>query len=172
MGIDFINQRPTTLILVTRKAHFNAAHRLHNPDKSDEWNQKTFGKCNSPNWHGHNYTLVVTVAGEPDPETGYVIDLGDLKAIMERRIIDTCDHKNLNKDVDFLENVMPSTENLVKAFFEELEEDIEEAVTDGGFLYSVRLHETERNSAEYCPYLFGQRSYTGSSGHPWPEVIR
>lgn len=141
------------MVFVTRKAHFNAAHRLHNPDKSDEWNRDMYGKCNHENWHGHNYIINVTVAGTPDPETGYVIDLSKLKAIVESSIVEKCDHKNLNLDVDFLEDVMPSTENLVKAFFEELEKPIREATNGNGFLYEVELRETERNSAKYCPYL-------------------
>lgn len=141
------------MVFVTRTAHFNAAHRLHNPEKSDEWNEQTYGKCNHENWHGHNYTIEVTVAGEPDPDTGYVIDLSKLKSIITDRILDKCDHRNLNLDVDFLEGVIPSTENLVKRFFYELEGPIDEASSETGFLYSVRLDETERNSAEYCPYL-------------------
>ena len=104
------------MIYVTRKAHFNAAHRLHNNNKSDEWNRETFGKCNNPNWHGHNYTIKVTVAGSVDPETGYVIDLGVLKSIIQKNILDKCDHKNLNLEVPFLDGIIPSTENLVKAF--------------------------------------------------------
>jgi 6-pyruvoyltetrahydropterin/6-carboxytetrahydropterin synthase len=139
------------LIFVTRKAHFNAAHRLHNPGKSDEWNEETFGKCNNPNWHGHNYVIEVTVAGEPNPETGYVIDLGRLKSIINDRILEPCDHKNLNLEVEFLEGVIPTSENLVKAFFEELEEDVNEAAQGNSTLYSVKLYETERNIAEYCP---------------------
>lgn len=142
------------MVFVTRKAHFNAAHRLHNPDKSDEWNRQTFGKCNHENWHGHNYTIIVTVAGQVDDETGYVIDLSTLKQIIHTRIIEKCDHKNLNLDVSFLDGKMPSTENLVKAFFGQLEEPIAEA--SSGFLYKVELLETERNSAEYCPYLLGK----------------
>ncbi len=139
------------MIFVTRKAHFNAAHRLHNPGKSDEWNEETFGKCNNPNWHGHNYVIEVTVAGEPNPETGYVIDLGRLKSIINDRILEPCDHKNLNLEVEFLEGVIPTSENLVKAFFEELEEDVNEAAQGNSTLYSVKLYETERNIAEYCP---------------------
>lgn len=141
------------MIFVTRRAHFNAAHRLHNPDKSDDWNRKTFGKCNLPNWHGHNYVIEVTVAGEPDPETGYVIDLGRLKAIIKEKILDPCDHHNLNLDVPFLKGIIPTTENLVRAFYEQLRPDVEEACTNGGKLYKVKLFETERNIAEYCPYL-------------------
>ncbi|MFO7799384.1 6-pyruvoyl trahydropterin synthase family protein [Rhodohalobacter sp.] len=139
------------MIFVTRKAHFNASHRLHNPNKSDEWNEETFGKCNNPNWHGHNYVIEVTVSGEPNPETGYVIDLGRLKSIINDRILEPCDHKNLNLEVQFLEGVIPTSENLVRAFFEELEEDVNEAAHGNSTLYSVKLYETERNIAEYCP---------------------
>lgn len=141
------------MVFVTRKAHFNASHRLHNPEKSDEWNRKVFGKCNNPNWHGHNYIIEVTVAGEPDPDTGYVIDLGKLKNIIRNQIIDPCDHKNLNLEVPFLKNIIPSTENLCKAFFYELEDKIKHSSKNNTILYSVRLQETERNSAEYCPFL-------------------
>ncbi len=131
-------------VYVTRKAHFNAAHRLHNPARSEAWNQQTFGKCNSPNWHGHNYHLEVTVAGEPDPDTGYVIDLAVLKRIVEERVIDKVDHKNLNLDVDFLQGVMPSTENFVVAIWRELEDAL-----PAGRLHCIRLHETDNNAAEY-----------------------
>ena len=139
------------MIYVTRKEHFNASHRLHNPDKSDEWNRQTFGKCNNPNWHGHNYVIEVTVAGEPDPETGYVIDLAKLKSIIKEKILDKCDHKNLNLEISFLEGTIPSTENLCKAFFMELESDVNQASSNKSKLYSVKLFETERNIAEYCP---------------------
>lgn len=141
------------MVFVTRKAHFNAAHRLHNPDKSEEWNKRVYGKCNHEHWHGHNYELEVTVAGEPDPETGYVIDLTQLKQIIRERIIEPCDHRNLNMDVEFLKGVIPSTEHLVRIFFEQLKDPIEEAATENSRLFSVRLKETERNSAEYCPFL-------------------
>ena len=95
--------------------------------------------------------IEVTVAGEPNPETGYVIDLGRLKSIINDRILEPCDHKNLNLEVGFLEGVIPTSENLVKAFFEELEEDVNEAAQGNSTLYSVKLYETERNIAEYCP---------------------
>lgn len=139
------------MIYVTRKAHFNASHRLHNPDKPDEWNRRTFGKCNNPNWHGHNYVIEVTVAGNPDPDTGYVIDLGSLKKIIRDSIIDPCDHKNLNMEVPYLKGVIPSTENLCKIFFEQMEADVRKSASKGSRLYSVKLYETERNFAEYCP---------------------
>lgn len=141
------------MIFVTRKTHFNAAHRLHNPNKSEEWNTKTYGKCNHPNWHGHNYVMEVTVAGEPDPETGYLIDLGDLKQIIKEKIHDTCDHRNLNLDVSFLKGIIPTSENLVRAFYDQLREEVEAASSEGAKLWSVKLYETERNIAEYCPYL-------------------
>lgn len=141
------------MTFATRKVHFNAAHRLHNPNKSIEWNKETFGLCNHENWHGHNYVMEVTVAGEPDEDTGYLIDLGELKSIIEERILKPCDHKNLNLDVPFLQGVIPSTENLVKIFYHQLKADVEAAAAKDAVLYSVKLFETERNSAEYCPFI-------------------
>jgi 6-pyruvoyltetrahydropterin/6-carboxytetrahydropterin synthase len=140
------------LIYVTRKSHFNAAHRLHNPEKPDDWNRKIYGKCNHPNWHGHNYEIEVVVAGEPDAETGYVIDLGKLQSIIDETIIEPCDHKNLNTDVDFLKGIIPTTENLVSKFFDQLKDPVEQSAAPGSRLFLVRLYETERNFAEYCPY--------------------
>ncbi|MEX0890194.1 MAG: 6-carboxytetrahydropterin synthase [Balneolaceae bacterium] len=136
---------------VIRKAHFNAAHRLHNPDKSDQWNREIYGKCNHPNWHGHNYLLEVVVAGNPDPETGYVIDLGILQALIEQEVIEPCDHKNLNTDVSYLSGIIPTSENLARVFYERLRDPVEAAAADGARLHAVRLHETNRNSAEYRP---------------------
>ena len=132
------------IVYVTRTVRFNAAHRLHNPARSDEWNRETFGKCNYPNWHGHNYTLAVTVAGEPDPDTGYVIDLGALKQILHEKVVDKLDHRNLNLDVDFLQGVMPSTENVAVAIWNEIVDHL-----PSGRLHRVRLYETENNMAEY-----------------------
>lgn len=137
------------MIFVTRKTHFNAAHRLLNPNKSEEWNRNTYGKCNFPNWHGHNYILEITVCGTPNPDTGYLIDLGILKQIIVEKIIKPCDHRNLNMDVPFLNDVIPTTENLVSVFYTVLKEPIEKVCNDGGKLYSVKLFETERNMAEY-----------------------
>ena len=131
-------------VYLTRETHFNAAHRLHNPAKSDEWNRSVFGPCNNPNWHGHNYRLQVTVAGTPDSDTGYVIDLGDLKQVIQDRVIRHLDHKNLNLDVPFLKGIMPSTENLVIAIWDRLADAL-----PAGTLYRVRLHETPKNSADY-----------------------
>lgn len=132
------------IVHVTRVVKFNAAHRLHNPAKSDEWNRETFGRCNSPNWHGHNYRLEVTVAGEPDPDTGYVIDLAHLKQILNERVVDKLDHKNLNIEVDFLSGILPSTENIVVAIWSQIEDAL-----PNGRLECVRLYETENNLAEY-----------------------
>ncbi len=129
-------------VYVTRKAHFNAAHRLHNPDQSDEWNRATFGKCNSPNWHGHNYELDVTVAGEPDPDTGFVIDLADLKRTVEERVVEPLDHKNLNLDVPFLQGKKTSTETLAVVIWERLAPHVPG-------LFEVSLRETPNNSVAY-----------------------
>jgi 6-pyruvoyltetrahydropterin/6-carboxytetrahydropterin synthase len=131
-------------VYVTRVVRFNAAHRLHNPAKSDEWNRRTFGKCNSPHSHGHNYRLEVTVAGEPDADTGYVIDLAELKRIIHERVVEQVDHRNLNVEVGFLTGVMPSTENFAIAVWRQLEDGL-----PGGRLVSVKLWETENNLAEY-----------------------
>lgn len=131
-------------VYVTRKMHFNAAHRLHNPAKSEAWNRETFGKCNNPNWHGHNYVLEVTVSGEPNPDTGYTIDLSVLKSLINEKVIDKVDHKNLNLEVDFMDGILPSTENFVVAIWNELD-----GALPSGRLHAVRLYETERNIAEY-----------------------
>ena len=130
------------LVYVTRKAHFNAAHRLHNPAQSDDWNRDTFGKCNSPNWHGHNYELDVTVAGEPDPETGFVVDLSQLKKDIEAYVIGPLDHKNLNLDVPFLEGKQTSTETLAVAVWEQLAPHVPG-------LHEIVLRETHNNSVVY-----------------------
>jgi len=131
-------------IVVTRRVHFNAAHRLHNPEFSDAWNKATYGLCNNPNWHGHNYELEVSVIGEPDPRTGYVCDLSSLKQLLNDVIVQRCDHRNLNIEVDFLTGVIPTTENLVIAFWNEIAPKLK-----SGRLQRVRLYESERNFAEY-----------------------
>jgi 6-pyruvoyltetrahydropterin/6-carboxytetrahydropterin synthase len=134
------------MFYLTRREHFNAAHRLFHPDYSDEKNLEVFGKCSNPNWHGHNYVLFVTVKGQVDPQTGFVINLKTLSDLVKTRIIDKLDHKNINLEVDFMKNVMASTENLAKGIFEELKDAVQDA---GGQLYSVRLEETENNVVEY-----------------------
>jgi 6-pyruvoyltetrahydropterin/6-carboxytetrahydropterin synthase len=129
---------------VTRQVHFNAAHRLHNPAFSQKWNERQFGLCTNPHWHGHNYVLEATVCGSPDPDTGYVLNLADLKRILHEAVVDRCDHRNLNEEVGFLRGVIPSTENLVIAFWNEIEPRI-----PSGRLHRVRLYETPRNFADY-----------------------
>jgi 6-pyruvoyltetrahydropterin/6-carboxytetrahydropterin synthase len=131
-------------VYITRQVHFNAAHRLYNPSRSRAWNERTFGPCANPNGHGHNYVLEVTVRGRPDPETGYVLDLGELKRILERAVVGPCDHRNLNRDVPFLKGTIPTTENLVLAFWRRIAPRIR-----AGELHCVRLFETPRNFAEY-----------------------
>jgi 6-pyruvoyltetrahydropterin/6-carboxytetrahydropterin synthase len=131
-------------VAITRLLRFNAAHRVHNPALSDEENQRLFGKCNNPNWHGHNYTLEVTVEGPVDPRTGYVMDLGDLKAVANRELIDKLDHKNLNLDVPFLAGTIPTTENLVLACWRVLAPLVTPAR-----LRKLRLWETENHYVEY-----------------------
>lgn len=138
---------PRTLegtVYITRQVHFNAAHRLYNPAKSQAWNEKHYGLCTNPHWHGHNYVLEVTVRGQPDPDTGYIVDLAELKRVLHRVVVDRCDHRNLNEEVDFLRGLIPSTENLVLAFWGQIEPAL-----PGGRLYCVRLYETPRNFAEY-----------------------
>jgi 6-pyruvoyltetrahydropterin/6-carboxytetrahydropterin synthase len=130
-------------VRVTRRLHFSAAHRLNNDALSAEENQRIFGLCNSPNFHGHNYELEVTVEGEIDPTTGYVLDLGHLRDIVETIIADL-DHRNLNQDVSWLEGVIPSTENLVVGIWNRLVERIPR-----GRLVRLVLWETPRNYAEY-----------------------
>ena len=131
-------------VYITRQVHFNAAHRLHNPAKSQAWNEKQYGLCTNPHWHGHNYVLEVTVKGQPDPDTGYIMDLGELKRILQRAILDKCDHRNLNDEVPFLRGIIASTENLVIAFWEQIE-----PLLPAGKLHCVKLYETPRNYAEY-----------------------
>jgi 6-pyruvoyltetrahydropterin/6-carboxytetrahydropterin synthase len=132
------------VVSITRQVHFNSAHRLHNPTKSQAWNEKHYGLCTNPHWHGHNYVLEVTLRGAPEPETGYVMDLGELKRILHAAVVDKCDHRNLNDEVDFLRGIIPSTENLVIAFWNEIAPHIKH-----GRLHCVRLYETPRNFAEY-----------------------
>ena len=131
---------------IIRRERFNAAHRLFRKDWSDEKNLKVFGKCSNPNWHGHNYELYVTVAGEIDQETGFVINLKDLSKIIKNKVIDKMDHSNLNLDVDFMKGRITSAENIAEAIWGELEEDIKAI---GGSLYCVRLLETENNIVEH-----------------------
>ena len=131
-------------MIVTARLTFSAAHRLHNPNRDAEWNRRTYAKCDNPGGHGHNYALEVSVKGRIDPETGMVIDLKRLKDIMREHVIDRVDHTNLNEDVDFLKDVIPTAENLARSFWNELAPAIPH-----GELYEVVLEETERNSVRY-----------------------
>jgi 6-pyruvoyltetrahydropterin/6-carboxytetrahydropterin synthase len=133
------------VVFITRQVHFSASHRLHNPTKGFAWNQKQYGVCTNPHGHGHNYVLEVTVKGQPDPVTGYIIDLARLKKILERAVVMKCDHRNLNDEVDFLRGIIPSTENLVIAFWHEIAPHIPMPAR----LHCVRLYETPRNFAEF-----------------------
>ena len=132
------------MIFITRKIEFSAGHRLFNPDFSDEKNEATFGLCNNPNGHGHNYVLEVTLSGEVCDDTGMVFDLKELKKLTQREIIDKVDHKNLNVDVDYLEGIIPTAENLAIKFWEILEPKIEK-----GRLHEIKLYESERNYVVY-----------------------
>jgi 6-pyruvoyltetrahydropterin/6-carboxytetrahydropterin synthase len=129
---------------VTRRVHFNAAHRLHNPDRPDAWNRATFGACNNPSFHGHNYELDVTVEGEIDPETGYVMDLGRLKELVEARLLQRLDHRNLNVDVDWFATLIPTAENIAVVCWRELAPAL-----PPGLILRLRLWETPRNYVEY-----------------------
>ncbi len=131
-------------IAVFRKEHFNAAHRLHNPELSDEENALIFGKCNYPNYHGHNYELIVKVTGETDPKTGYVIDLKLLSDILKKHILEKFDHKNLNLDTEEFKNLNPTAENIAMVIHAILSEKL-----DKRYALKITLYETERNYVEY-----------------------
>jgi 6-pyruvoyltetrahydropterin/6-carboxytetrahydropterin synthase len=132
---------------VSVKVYFEAAHRLHNPGQSDDWNREVFGKCNNPHGHGHNYVIEAVVRGEPDPVSGYLIDMKDLKGVLNRTVVDHVDHRHLNIEVPWLEGVIPTAENLARGFFERAEPEL----PDGVELVRLTVHETERNSATYSP---------------------
>jgi 6-pyruvoyltetrahydropterin/6-carboxytetrahydropterin synthase len=131
-------------VTITRRLTFNAAHRVHNPELSDEENARLFGKCNNPNWHGHNYVLEVSVAGEVDRRTGYVIDLAEVKRIVEREVVDRVDHRNMNVDVEMMRGIIPTTENIVVQFWRVIEPHVAPAR-----LVRLRLWETENHYVEY-----------------------
>ena len=132
------------MVYLTRRVTFSAAHRLWNAHLSDETNYAIYDKCANPNGHGHNYVLEVTVRGTPDPETGMVLNLTDMKRITNEQIVDWIDHKHLNYDVPWLEGVIPTAERLVIAFWQRLERGFPQ-----GKLYEVKLYETENNIATY-----------------------
>ena len=134
------------MIYITRRERFTAAHRLFKAEYSDAKNLEVFGKCSNPNWHGHNYQLFVTIKGNINPDTGFLINLVELKNLVREKIISKVDHKNLNLEVDFLDGKSTSTEVIATAIWEELESDIKEL---GAFLHCVKISETENNSVEY-----------------------
>ena len=131
------------MIKVGRRTTFNAAHRLHNSEWNDEKNKEVFGKCNSPNYHGHNYTLETWVEGDIDPDTGYVIDLGDLKKIIKEEVEEPFDHRNFNLDVPEFSNLNPTAENIAKVIYNKIKPRLLQ------FKVVVRLYETENNFVEY-----------------------
>lgn len=136
------------MVYVTRKEHFNAAHKLYNPKWSKEKNDEVFGPCANENWHGHNFELIVTVKGSPDPETGFVVDLKRLGDIIKAKIIDKVDHKNLNLDVDFMEGKLTSCENLIVEFWKILAPEVV-SLNSEAKLHYMKLIETSKNSVEY-----------------------
>ncbi|MBU1298854.1 MAG: 6-carboxytetrahydropterin synthase [Bacteroidetes bacterium] len=132
------------MIYLTRKEYFSASHRLFNEKFSEEKNAEIYGKCAYPYGHGHNYEVAVTIVGEPDPDTGMILDLKKLSDLINEEIIEKVDHKHLNIDVDFLKGIIPTTENLAMAFWKILEPKIK-----FGKLYSITISETSNNFAEY-----------------------
>ena len=132
------------IVTVGRRLTFNAAHRVHNPELSDFENARLFGKCNNPNWHGHNYVLEVSVRGQVEQRTGYVLDLARLKEVVTKEIVDKVDHRNLNLDVEFMHGIIPTTENLVVGIWKILQPAIAPAE-----LALLRLWESENNRVEY-----------------------
>lgn len=133
------------MVYLTRSEHFNAAHKLYNPAWSYEKNEEIFGKCANENWHGHNYELLVTVKGNPDPDTGFVFDVKRLSNIIRQHIIEKIDHRNLNVDVELMRGKMCSTENLVVAIWNELVFHLPAGVK----LHCIKLYETPRIYVEY-----------------------
>jgi 6-pyruvoyltetrahydropterin/6-carboxytetrahydropterin synthase len=136
------------MVYVTRKEHFNAAHKLYNPDWSAEKNAEVFGPCANANWHGHNFELLVTVKGKPHPDTGFVIDLKKLSTLVKDLIIDKVDHRNLNVDVDFMAGKMASCEIFIIEIWRILAPAIQKAAPNAR-LHKLQLYETPRNFVEY-----------------------
>jgi 6-pyruvoyltetrahydropterin/6-carboxytetrahydropterin synthase len=139
------------MIYLCRKEHFNAAHKLYNLNWTEEKNKEVFGPCANQNWHGHNYELTVTVKGNPDPDTGFVIDLKKLSVLIRREVTDKIDHKNLNVDVEFMKGKMASTENLAIEIWKILFPAIKTIATanSNATLHCITLYETPRNYVEY-----------------------
>jgi 6-pyruvoyltetrahydropterin/6-carboxytetrahydropterin synthase len=136
------------MLYVSRKEHFNAAHKLYNPQWSREKNVEIFGPCANENWHGHNFDLIVTIKGFPDRESGFVVDLKKLSSLIKAEVIEKLDHKNLNIDVDFMQGKLASCENLIVEIWRILVTNLP-TITSTGKLHSLRLYETPRNYVEY-----------------------
>lgn len=133
------------MVYLTRVEHFNAAHKLYNPNWTKEQNETVFGKCANANWHGHNYELYITVKGRPNPDTGFVFDVKELSRIINQHVIEQLDHKNLNEDVPFMKNQLCSTENLAIAIWRQLQPHLPAGVQ----LHGIKLYETPRIFVEY-----------------------
>lgn len=137
------------MVYISKQVHFSAAHKLYNPDLSLEKNEEVFGPCANENWHGHNFNLIVTVKGDPDPDTGFVMNFKDLKKVIEDSILEKVDHKNLNLDVPFMKGKITSCENLVKSFWEILHPEIAAVTNNRATLHKLKLYETPTSYAEY-----------------------
>ncbi|WEK35832.1 MAG: 6-carboxytetrahydropterin synthase [Candidatus Pseudobacter hemicellulosilyticus] len=133
------------MVYLTRVEYFNAAHRLYNPDWSKEKNEAVFGKCANEHWHGHNYELLVTIKGKPDPGTGFVYDVKDLSQLIQEKVLERLDHRNLNLDVDFMQGKLCSTENLAIGIWQQLQPHLPATVQ----LHCIKLYETQRIFVEY-----------------------
>lgn len=134
------------MIYLTRRERFNAAHRLFRPDFTDDLNASVFGKCSNPNWHGHNYVLFITVKGEVNPETGFLINIKELSALVQNKIISKLDHKNINLEVEFMQGKIASTEMLAISIWNQLEKPVR---LMGAELHCIRIEETENNAVEF-----------------------
>jgi len=136
------------MLYVNRKEHFNAAHKLWNPHWSKEENDRVFGPCANENWHGHNFELITTVKGLPDPETGFVVDMTKLGDVIKLKVIEKVDHKNLNMDVPFMKDKLASCENLIKEFWKILSPEVKK-LSKNASLHQLRLYETPKNFVDY-----------------------
>ncbi len=137
------------MVFITKQVHFCAAHKLYNPDWSKEKNEAIFGPCSNENWHGHNFDLYITIKGEPNKDTGFVMNFKDLKAIVNREIVEKVDHKNLNVEVPFMKGKMTSCENLIVAFWNILDPLIRDHSNQRAGLHKLKLYETPTSYAEY-----------------------
>lgn len=145
-NVYFWHVKHVFMIYITRRERFNAAHRLYRAEYSDEKNLEVFGKCSNPNWHGHNYELFVTVKGEIDPMTGFLVNLKKLSVIIRKQVIKKLDHKNINLEVDFMQGKLASTENLAVGIWQELMPHMDAL---GAQLHCVKVVESENNFVEY-----------------------